>query len=174
MISVLKLLVAAFALWGLSSSLALSAANNDVTAAAEAAKAVPIDHLTRMYQARSWIWDDGAGYFQRGDQKFTSWVGSGDAGTYAEGKWYAAKRGRLCFQAIWHAINGSAKATTCFEHRADEKAIYQRRLPKGGWYIFTHLPPQPDDAIQKLKSGNQVSNGYSRNKRYIIEKSRRK
>ena len=77
------------------------------------------DELYRIYSNRSWIWDDGAGYFQVAGRKFTAFTGSGRTGSYAEGRWFLTSEGRACFRATWFAAAGNAPALTCFEHRTD-------------------------------------------------------
>jgi hypothetical protein len=49
-------------------------------------------------------------------------------------------------------------------------AIYQRELPRGSWYLFSHLPPKPDDEIYRLESGDHVTDEYLRAKQYVMER----
>lgn len=127
------------------------------------------DELYRIYSNRSWIWDDGAGYFQVAGRKFTAFTGSGRTGSYAEGRWFLTSEGRACFRATWFAAAGNAPALTCFEHRTDGSTISQRRLPDGEWYIFAHDPPQAGDEILKLKTGDRVAKGSARNRLALSE-----
>ena len=122
------------------------------------------DELYAIYANRTWMWEDGAGYFQVAGRRFTAFSKSGPNGSYAEGRWFLTNPGRTCFSATWFAADGNAKAVTCFDHRTDGRTISQRRLPDGEWYVFSHLPSQRGDEILKLKAGNRVAAGYERNK----------
>jgi hypothetical protein len=148
-------------------------AEDQIVAAANSARPLKKDNLETLFANRTWHWPDGAGYFAAPpDRKFTAWVNSGAKASYAEGSWSATDEGRLCFVAIWHAITGSKKARTCFDHRSDDNAIYQRKLPTGSWYVFSHVPKQPEDEVQKLESGDQVSSAYHKNERFVADNSR--
>ena len=69
-------------------------------------------------------------------------------------------------------MKGSKAAKTCFDHHVDDDAIYQRRLPAGSWYVFSHTPKQPEDEMLKLESGDQVSADYQKNKQFVTDNSR--
>ena len=103
-----------------------------------------VEDIHDLYGNRTWLWDDGAGYFDGGGRRrFTAFSGSGATGSYADGRWYARDPGRACFTARWFASDGNGVATTCFEHKSDGQTIWQRRLPNGQWYVFGHVPPRP-------------------------------
>ena len=70
------------------------------------------------------------------------------------GDWEALDDGRLCFAGVWTAKSGRRFARTCFAHKLKDGHIYQRRLPKGEWYVFRHDPEQEGD--QKLVTGDQT------------------
>jgi hypothetical protein len=142
-------------------------AENKNPIAAMAAKAQPLTskELAAIYEGRTWLWDNGAAYFSASNRTFMAWSNSGRKPAYAEGSWSANDQGRLCSNATWHSGGGQARSTSCWENRGDEKNIYQRELPDGKWYIFSHLPALSDDAIQKLQLGDHVSEDYQRNKR---------
>lgn len=127
-----------------------------------------LGELHELYGNHTWLWNDGAGYFGEGDRRrFTAFTGSGAKASYADGHWYAKDPGRACFTARWFASDGDGVATTCFEHKSDGQTIWQRRLPSGQWYVFSHIPPRPGDEVLKLKQGDLVSAGYERNKRAV-------
>jgi hypothetical protein len=153
-------------------SLPFASAEDRVTAAAVGGRALTTNELNSLYQDRSWVWKDGAGHFRTENREFTAWVNEGARASYADGSWFVDDKGHLCFHATWHAVRGNKQVLTCFDHRADDKNIYQRKLPNGKWYVFSHLPALPDDEVQKLQPGDHVSEGYQRNKRYVAEHSR--
>ena len=159
---------------GLASALmfcVLGGANaaDEIAAAAQAGRILKADELSAIYRDRSWVWKDGAGYFKAANREFIAWVNDGAASSYADGSWSLTDKGRLCFRATWRAVGGSKNVETCFDHRVDDQNIYQRKLPNGKWEIFSHLPPNPDDEVQKLKLGDEVSENYQRNKLYVTE-----
>ncbi|WP_321343327.1 DUF995 domain-containing protein [Breoghania sp.] len=140
-----------------------------VIAAAEAGRPMTVNEIYKVFSGRSWIWDNGAGYFAVSKRDFTAWSGRGKKATYAKGSWFIASGGRLCFNATWYAMNGAGKKVTCFENRKNGKKMYQRRLPDGEWYVFSHTPPYSYDAIRKLKRGDYVARRLARNERYITK-----
>lgn len=150
---------------------AAPAADKAVTAAAENAHQLTVAEVFHLFGNRTWLWPDGAGYFQVSKRQFTSWVKKGADASYAEGVWFLPGDGELCFRATWHAVSGSNNATTCFEQRTDGRRIYQRRLPDGDWYVFSHRPVRRDDEVRKLIPGDAVATGYERNKAYVTEKT---
>ena len=150
-------------------------AENEIAAAAKSARPLSKDRLEKIYADQTWYWPDGAGYFAViPGRKFTAWTGSGPKSSYAEGTWSATDDGQLCFAAIWHAVKGSRSAKTCFDHREDDAAIYQRRLPSGNWYVFGHLPKQAADEISKFKSGDQISSDFQKNKQFVADHHHRR
>ena len=107
------------------------------------------------------MWEDGAGYFGTRDRTFIAWTNEAPTASYADGSWQLTDRGLLCFSAFWRAVNGGRQARTCFEHRADDKRIYQRRLPRGGWYVFGHLPTAEAEDELQLKDSIRHANPLS-------------
>ena len=172
----LKKLIATFCLAALVAFSGLSQAEekvedekDPVTLAAESARPMTVDELFRIYNDRTWVWTDGAGYFQPHKRRFLSWVRSGRTSSYGDGNWFMTQDGRICFRATWHATDGAALATTCFQHRTDGRNNYQRRWPDGEWYIFAHRPRRSGDEINKLRAGDRVTPKFERNKKYIAE-----
>jgi hypothetical protein len=151
------------------SSSRFAKAEDQISADAEKAHSLTAKELDTIYKDKTWPWDDGAAYFRAPNHAFTAWGGEGDKATYAEGTWSANDTGHLCFKATWYSRQGKGPSTICFEHRSDAKNIYQRKLPDGQWYIFSHLPALPDDAVQKLQSGDHVSEKYEANRHYLAE-----
>ncbi len=144
------------------------APQSDIALAAADSRALTIAEVRDIYESRTWQWEDGAGYFDGRTRAFTSWVGEGDTASYAEGEWFLAETGRMCFRATWSAVDGSAKAVTCFDHRGDGERIFQRRAPDGEWYVFAHAPPQEGDEILKLRYGDLVRENYERNRAVVL------
>lgn len=123
------------------------------------------EELWQMYNNRSWIWKDGAGYFPNAKRRFTAYSGSGKAGSYAEGVWFVTWMGKACFRATWHGADYAVPKLTCFSHRTDGKRIHQKRLPDGEWYVFRNSPPRNGDEFGKFLLGDYVSKGSARNRR---------
>ncbi|WP_171892224.1 DUF995 domain-containing protein [Mesorhizobium erdmanii] len=169
----MRIVVAAltfFVAAGASSVSSVAAGPSDESAsAAERARVLTTNELHSLYGNRSWMWKDGAAYFKVSKREFTSSVNSGLKASYADGVWFLTDQGRLCFRATWTAVGGSSISLKCFEHRTDGKNIYQRKVPDGTWYVFSHRPIARDDEITKLKVGDHVSARYRRNKRFVTE-----
>jgi hypothetical protein len=142
-----------------------------ITALAKGTRVLTVGELNALFDEKTWQWTNGAGYFGTAPKRqFIAWTGND---TYADGSWSAANGGRVCFRATWHSIQGREPAETCFEHRSDNKVIYQRKLPNGAWYVFSHSPPQTGDEVQKLQRGDFVSKTYQANKKFVAEKTPR-
>jgi len=146
-------------------------ADDQVAAAAAKGRELTTKELDAIYADRTWQWDDGAAYFRARNQMFTAWLNKGTKASYADGRWSVNDQGRLCFRATWYVIGGNSTTSTCFEHRSDDKAIYQRKLPDGQWYVFSHIPAASDDAVQKIQPGDRVSENLRQNKDYVGEHS---
>jgi hypothetical protein len=117
------------------------------------------DQVYSWYAGKSWIWEEGAGYFSP-DGKFFAWSGSGENASVAKGKWKVTKLGRLCFSATWEGLAYKDYVRTCFSHRIGDETIYQAREPNGTWYRFRHSPPRRSDEYFKLVHGDQVTAMY--------------
>lgn len=117
--------------------------------------------LFQFYAGKTWLWEDGAGYFGP-DWFFVAWSGSGETATYARGKWRTDDLGRMCFTATWRGADYAKPATTCFSHRIDGNVLYQAREPNGMWYIFRHDPVRTKDEYLKLIPGGEALIGYER------------
>jgi uncharacterized protein DUF995 len=138
-------------------------------AAAAAAKATPLttEELYRLYNNRSWIWKDGAGYFASKQHAFSAWSKEGGKASYGEGRWFLTQPGKLCFRANWVAKDGQAPALTCFSHRKKGGVIFQKREPGGEWYVFRNNPARKDDEAAKLRGGDRVSSRLAKTKARI-------
>lgn len=117
------------------------------------------EQLFEVYAGKTWIWEEGAGYFSP-DRRFVAWSGSGETATYASGTWRTSDLGRMCFDAVWENTGYDQRVTTCFSHRVDGETIYQAREPNGTWYIFRHDPLRQSDEYLKLVGGDSASATY--------------
>ncbi len=122
--------------------------------------------LVRIYSGKTWRWGEGAGYFDR-NRRFVAWSGSGDAATYAEGRWSVTKTGRMCFEAVWRLKGSAAPQKTCFGHRKTGDVMYQRKEPSGDWYVFKGSRKTDDDEYNKLREGDTASKGMQKIKARI-------
>ncbi|MBN9233622.1 MULTISPECIES: DUF995 domain-containing protein [Phyllobacteriaceae] len=128
----------------------------------EKAKPLNDNELYRLYSQRSWMWKDGAGYFAIPMRRFTAWSGRGKTLSYGVGTWFITDPGKLCFRADWHAMGGAKPDLTCFSHRKKGDVVYQKREPKGDWYVFANAPVRKDDEARKLRHGDYVSHRLTR------------
>ncbi len=112
--------------------------------------------LYRMYGDKSWIWEKGVGYFARSKRRFTSVI-SVKKQEYAVGNWYIPGNGKVCFRAFWYAGKTRTRAVTCFSHRLVDGRIYQKREPKGEWYVFRNNPGRMMDEYRKFRRGDYVA-----------------
>jgi hypothetical protein len=113
------------------------------------------EELRQLYLRNSWVWgDDGSGYFGE-NRRFRAAAGSGRNRSWMDGRWSADDRGVVCFSGRWKTKRNRKGRfdKTCFEHRVQGQKIFQRRLPKGAWYVFRDFPPRPTD--QKLSVGER-------------------
>ena len=147
---------------------AATAKNKDVTA--QFGVPLPANELFQLYQGRSWLWSDGAGYFSPKQRQFRSWTGSGKTASYGEGRWFIPEAGKLCFKATWTAQSGSAPAVTCFSHRVKGGNVYQKREPDGEWYLFKHAALKQGDEYAKLRKGDYVGKRFGMVKARLSEK----
>lgn len=126
--------------------------------------------LNKIYSGRTWHWKTGAAYFKP-NQRFVAWVKGGAETTYAEGSWSVSNNGQMCIRATWHSLSADTKTFTCYVHRTGD-AIYQREVPRGNWYLFSHIPPRAGDEIRRIENGDHVSAAYAKAKRYVIKHRR--
>lgn len=127
------------------------------------AMSVPLtsEQLFKLYNNRSWIWKDGAGYFAVKQRVFKAWTREG-TGSYGLGHWFVTDPGKLCFKAVWYAKTGNAPALTCFSHRKKGNVIFQKREPDGEWYPFKTTPVNVNDEYRKVQPGDYVTARYNR------------
>ncbi|WP_379066675.1 DUF995 domain-containing protein [Mesorhizobium sp. UC22_110] len=149
-------LIMVAALVGAAGAATVAASAAPSAATIRQAEPLSNEDLYRLYSQRSWIWKDGAGYFAVPQRRFSAWTGKGKDASYGVGSWFIADAGRLCFRADWYAKSGAAPALTCFSHRRKGNVIYQRREPKGDWYVFANAPVRKGDEITKLRRGDYV------------------
>jgi hypothetical protein len=123
----------------------------------ESARPMTAVELYVIYRDRSWQWPDGAGRMQDQGRIFKAWSGSGADAWWAQGRWILSDSGQLCLQAKWHSQSGAYKGRTCFSHRIEGQAIYQKKEPSGEWYVFRHAKPLEGDEFSKLVPEDLVS-----------------
>jgi len=116
-------------------------------------RALTKQEVIDIYMGKSWLWSDGIGYFAPKGQ-FTAFAGAGRDRTAVKGNWEVLDGGRLCFAGVWIGRQGRNFARTCFLHKIKDGSIYQRRMPRGEWYVFRHNPEQESD--QRLVAGDQT------------------
>lgn len=134
-----------------------NAAQMKVATAAQLATPMKTDELFDLYHNRSWIWNDGSGYFSSKNRRFIASTGRGQTASYAEGRWFLTDPGKLCFKADWHTAKGAAPALTCFSHREKGGTVYQRREPDGQWYVFKNAAAKTATEYSKVRRGDYVS-----------------
>jgi hypothetical protein len=122
--------------------------------ASSSERALMKQEVIDLYAGKSWHWSDGVGYFAPKGQ-FSAFAGSGRDRTTVKGDWEVLDGGRLCFAGVWTGRSGRSFAKICFLHKIRDGLIYQRRMPKGEWYVFKHDPEEEGD--QKLVPGDQTA-----------------
>jgi hypothetical protein len=114
------------------------------------AQPLSAQELFELYAGKTWKWGAGGGYFGPNGAfraRTFSDAGVGEGG----GTWAVNDKGRLCFRATWISPKGtSARANSCFDHAMVNGDLYQRRFPKGEWYVFRHAVANPADEYNKL------------------------
>jgi UDPglucose 6-dehydrogenase len=116
-------------------------------------RALTRKEVVDLYEGKSWLWEKGVGFFAPKGE-FIAFAGDGRDRSNVAGNWEASDDGRLCFAGVWTAKAWRRFARTCFAHKIKDGQIYQRRLPKGEWYVFRHEPQQEGD--QKLVAGDHT------------------
>ncbi len=119
------------------------------------------EELFKLYNNRSWIWKEGAGYFAVKQRQFNAWTAEGK-GSYGLGHWFLTDPGKLCFKATWYAKAGNAIALTCFSHRKKGNVVFQKREPEGEWYAFKTAPASLSDEYRKVRPGDYVTARFNR------------
>jgi hypothetical protein len=116
-------------------------------------RALTKKEVINLYAGKSWLWEKGVGFFAAKGQ-FNAVTGEGNDRSTVSGDWEALDDGRLCFAGQWTAKAWRRFVRTCFAHKMKDGQIYQRRLPRGEWFVFRHDPEQEGD--QKLVAGDQT------------------
>ena len=115
-------------------------------------------HLARKRSPKSTRANPGSGKkgvaFFAAKGQFNAFSQEGKERSTVAGDWETFDDGRMCFSGLWTASSWRRFVRTCFAHKIKDGQIYQRRLPKGEWYVFRHEPAQAED--QKLVSGDQT------------------
>ncbi|UVF18440.1 DUF995 domain-containing protein [Microvirga terrae] len=116
--------------------------------------------LRKLYGGKTWLWSNGGGYMDPSG-RFYAAVGTKRAtGSLARGTWATDGKGRMCFEGRWKTQTGSNSARTCFTHYVNGAEIYQRRAPRGAWYVFKHAEAQQNDEFNKIVTGNRIAEQF--------------
>ncbi|WP_313614459.1 DUF995 domain-containing protein [Agrobacterium sp.] len=110
-----------------------------------------------MYKDKTWRWPSGGGRFDSEGRRFTAMTEENGKKSIGEGTWSVDNLGKMCMKATWTTDGMSAKARTCFSHGRLGKVIYQKRLPKGDWYVFRSAKPRASDEFSKLVKTDSVT-----------------
>jgi hypothetical protein len=152
------LFVAYFALVsGFAATAFQAIASGSDTESSEFGEPLTAFELLQLYQGKSWLWGDGAGYFSPEQRRFVAATGKGSTASSGEGRWLITDSGKLCFEAIWVTKDGSTPVRTCFSHRKKGANVYQKREPDGEWYVFKHSPLRKADEYAKFRLGDYVT-----------------
>ncbi|OJU71755.1 MAG: hypothetical protein BGO05_25315 [Rhizobiales bacterium 63-7] len=120
------------------------------------------DEVRRLYADKTWQWSAGAGRFIAKDRRFIAYSEEGGKPTIAEGRWEVTDHGRLCMNAVWSTPQDKARNRTCFRLVRDRGTVYQRREPKGNWFVLRSFKPRPEDEAHKLVAQDTVSPNIER------------
>jgi hypothetical protein len=145
------------------------AAQSSTNASSRLGRPLTAGELYQLYHSRSWIWNDGGGYFSPKQRQFIASTGNG--ASYGEGRWFLTDPGKLCFKATWVSKSGSAPAQTCFSHRKRGANVYQKREPDGEWYLFKHSPTRKTDEYAKVRPGDYFSARVNKTKARLANKT---
>jgi hypothetical protein len=121
----------------------------------ETATPLTAPELLVIYGGKTWKWGEGGAYFDAESRQFSALTVGKDGKSITTGRWKITDNGKLCIIAKWGKSVESTE--TCFEHLTSDGAIYQRKLPGGGWYIFKHAKTDPEDEYAKLVRKDLVS-----------------
>ena len=72
-------------------------------ASSDPAKVASAADVRAIYMDKTWIWQDGAGYFAE-SWAFYRMVRDRRETTYARGLWWVDDKGQLCIDARWRMI----------------------------------------------------------------------
>lgn len=123
---------------------------------AEQGKPMTAGDVLAIYNNMTWMWKDGAGYFQQEKRQFAGWSGTGQTAAYGEGVWFLKDDGTFCFRAKWTSAKKSSTDYSCFAHRRVGSTIYAKNTAKGDWYVLTG-DTKGYQEIKMLKPGDRVS-----------------
>jgi hypothetical protein len=66
-------------------------------ASSDPAKVASAADVRAFYMDKTWVWQDGAGYFAESGH-FTAWSGTGEKTTYAGGLWWVDDKGPALYR----------------------------------------------------------------------------
>jgi hypothetical protein len=120
------------------------------------------NEVRAIYSDKTWKWEAGGGRFIAKNRKFIAYSEEGGIPAIAEGRWQVNDQGRLCMVAMWETKDGRSRAKSCFRLVRDRGTIYQRREPKGNWFVLKSYKPKPDDEFHKLVADDTVTSNIKR------------
>ncbi|MBZ9724615.1 DUF995 domain-containing protein [Mesorhizobium sp. CO1-1-11] len=143
------------------------------SAIAPIAATVPTAYeLQLLYADRTWIWENGAAYFAKGNRRLEAWTSGQDSASVAEGRWLVTKDGKMCMDVAWRSKSYKGKQRrTCYSHRIKDGTIEQRKDPDGEWYSFKRTPEGPSDEYRKFESGDTKAARFEEARKLIDSKN---
>ncbi len=145
-----------------------NAAESDIAKEAEAGEYLSAPQLYDLFYGRTWRWGpDKGGFYSNVGRQFLAYSGAGATRSYAEGNWFITSDGRVCTRAVWHSTTWVGKVQECLQHKTDGRRIFQRKMPKGDWYVFKNTPMKSGDVYGQFVVGDRVSAGYNKNKQFV-------
>ncbi|MGE6785331.1 DUF995 domain-containing protein [Ensifer adhaerens] len=124
-----------------------------------------------LYRNKTWEWSTGGARFTAHGRKLVAFVdkGRGDR-SFAEGNWYVSDLGMMCMQATWTTAANAGRARSCFGHARIGDTIYQRKVPNGKWYVFSHAKPRSGDEYKKFVTRDNITAKALRLKEQFLAK----
>jgi hypothetical protein len=116
---------------------------------------VKAEILYKLYRNKTWLWPNGAAFFDK-TGRFSAWSGAGGDVAYAKGQWWVNFLGDVCIKAAWRTKHWSKVNLICFGHKEDATGLYQKREPSGDWAAFRSSPAKPDDESKNLRDGDLI------------------
>lgn len=151
----LKLVAGAVGIACLLAGAASAQTVSSIAKQAEKGKPLTAGDVMAIYNNMTWVWKDGAGYFQQQKRQFAGWSGTGPNAAYGEGVWFLKDDGTFCFRAKWTSAKKSSTDVSCFAHKRVGSTIYAKNTAKGDWYVLTGVTSGYQE-IKMLKHGDRV------------------
>jgi len=124
-----------------------------------------------LYRNKTWEWSTGGARFEAHGRKLVAFVdkGKGDR-SFAEGNWYVSDLGMMCMQATWTTSANAGNARSCFGHARIGDTVYQRKVPNGKWYVFSHAKPRAGDEYKRFVAHDNITAKALRLKEQFLAK----